>query len=138
MKKTKPKLAILALAVAMLSFAACSSVEVRPVGSVLTTKQSYLQGKRVAQETFSLADVIRYDVDLTWDDVSKSGGFHTVTWNWFKEGVLVSTDTKNLDFTHAPYGLYTMRAASALGLGKFRIDVSVDKKVDATVNFIIQ
>jgi len=122
----------------VLSFSACST-PIHPVGSVLTTKQSFLMGKRIPTKVFSLEDVIRYYVDFTWDDVTGPAGDHQIIWNWYKADVLVSTGTKErVYFKRAPHGIFTMRPASALGVGKFRIDVLVDGKVMSSVDFEIR
>jgi hypothetical protein len=122
----------------VLLFAGCSSVPVHKTGSVLTNASSLLQGKQTPMDKFTTQDGIRYYTSFSWDDVTQPGGAHKVTWNWYKDNVLVSTVTKNVFFTQAPFLLYTSRTASSLGVGKFRIDVLIDGDVKSSVNFEIQ
>ena len=95
-------------------------------------------GKLVPMDKFTTEDIIRFYSSFSWDDVTKPGGAHVVAWNWYKEGALVSTDTKNFKFRHAPYQLWTTRAASALGVGQYRIDVLIDGEVKSSITFEIQ
>ncbi|MGA2868506.1 MAG: hypothetical protein ABSF34_05020 [Verrucomicrobiota bacterium] len=127
-----------AIVLAALVFAGCSSMPLHPVGSVLTNASSILAGKQVPMDKFTTQDIIRYYTSFTWDDVTQSGGQHEVTWNWYKGDVLISTVTKNVVFHHAPFQLWTTRAAAALGVGKFRIDVLIDGDVKSSVTFEIQ
>jgi len=89
-------------------------------------------------DKFTTEDIIGYFCWFSWDDVTRPGGMHDVTWNWYQNGTLVSTGSKHIFFAHAPYRLWSTRTASAFGPGKFRIDVLVDGEVRASTKFEIR
>ena len=142
-KHLNPKAIIVSLL--SLAFASCASLENQSViaptihlaGAVLTTAKSVTLGERTPMEKFTTKDVIQYFVDVTWDDVTKEAGMHRVSWNWYKETKLVSTDTKPFQMKIAPFNIWTRRAAYVLGTGKFRVDVLIDGVVTASANFEI-
>jgi hypothetical protein len=79
-------------------------------------------------KSFSSQDYVVFDVSLQWDPTRTSLGKHSVTWNWYADGKLISTDTKPLEFHHPPYDLWSRRAASALGTGSFKVEVLLDRR----------
>ena len=117
-------------------FSGC--VEIRPAGSVLTSQSTYLRGKRTPVAVFSSDEIIRYYVDVTWDDVKKEAGNQKVTWNWYKEDKLVSTNEKYFYVKKAPFEIFTTRPASALGVGHFKVETLIADKVMASTEFDIK
>ena len=126
------------MSLALLLVSLGCAVPVRAVHSYCTTQESLNRGKRAVRDSFGLEDVIRYYVDLQWDDVSKSAGRHEVEWNWYAGGRLVSSNSKVMHMNVAPFEVWTTRAASALGTGAFRVETKVDGLVVATHSFIIK
>ena len=89
-------------------------------------------------DVFSSEDVIRYYVSVTWDDVTKEAGNQKVTWNWYKDGQLVSTNEKYFYVKKAPFEIFTTRPDSALGLGHFKVETLVGNKLMASTEFEIK
>ena len=120
-------------------FPGCAGIPVHASASVLTTKNSFLQGKLIAQKTYRLEDVIRFHVDLTWDDVTREAGIRQIKWNWYKDGILVASDKNdNAHLMRAPSARFTMRPAVGLGRGHFKVEGLVDDIPMASEEFDIQ
>jgi hypothetical protein len=136
MKLTQSIVSLIIACTTLALFSGC--VTVRPSGSVLTSQSNYLRGKRVPVDVFSSEDVIRYYVSVTWDDVTKEAGNQKVTWNWYKDGQLVSTNEKYFYVKKAPFEIFTTRPASALGLGHFKVETLVGNKLMASTEFEIK
>jgi hypothetical protein len=134
--RSRPSIALVSLAM-LLACLGCA-VQVRAVNSYCTTQESLFRGKRAVQNTFGPQDVIRYYVDLQWDDVTRQAGRHKVEWNWYSGDRLVSTNSKSLRMDVAPYEVWTTRPASALGLGVFKVETKVDGVVVAANAFTIR
>jgi len=116
---------------------AADSAGIRVVSHFLTSGESLSHAKRIPMKSFSSQDYVVFFVSLQWDPTRTSLGKHSVTWNWYVDGKLISTDTKPLEFHHPPYDLWSRRAASALGTGSFKVEVLLDRRFLAGNNFTI-
>ncbi len=76
-------------------------------------------------------------VDFQWTFVAKPSGRHLVEWRWYKDGAMVSENSKDLEFNHNPYTVWTRRPATSLGIGHFTITTSLDGTVASTSAFDI-
>jgi len=116
----------------------CAGEPIRTLNVVLTSGASVHAGKRTPVHRFGHDDYVWQLVDFSWSNLDQNGGIHRCTWNWYRNGVLVSkTPQKYLRFGHSPYTLETHRPAAALGVGQFRVETVVDDQVVATSSFDI-
>jgi hypothetical protein len=119
--------------------AVAQPIEVRLAESHLTTLRFLESGQPVAVGAFTTRDVPAFVTTFTWDNPAMGGGFHTVTWNWYNKGVLVSTSShRNVEFKSSPHLLKTSRSSDIIGTGPIRIEVLIDGKVLASAGFEIK
>ena len=117
----------------------CVSGGIRAVNSGVTTLQNYGSGNLVPMTTFSMTDVIRFYVNITWDDVTEEAGIRDVIWNWYKEGRLVGQHENNRAYLKsAPNTRFATQPAAALGPGHFRVECLIDGKQIAAAEFDIR
>jgi hypothetical protein len=113
--------------------------EVRLSETLLTTLRLLESGQPVAVSAFTTKDVPAFVTKFTWSNSAMAGGLHTVTWNWYNQGVLVSTSThRNVEFKTSPHLLKTSRSSEIVGTGQIRVDVLIDGKVLSTTRFEIR
>jgi hypothetical protein len=111
---------------------------VRVTSMALTSGSVRATGKRTPVHTFSHDDYIWQLIDFSWDRLDRNGGMHVCTFNWYREGVLISkTPDKPCPFGHSPWTLETHRAAATLGAGHFTVETVVDGQTMATSSFEI-
>ena len=103
--------------------------------SVMTTQDSVNHGQFNPESFYTDRDTIDFSVFVTWADVTKPMGIHKVIWNWYKEGKLVSSSTKDIVFEVSPFHLWSRRPALGLGKGHFRVKVSIDNIIIAERDF---
>ena len=113
------------------------STPMQVVSHFLTSGESLSHGKRTPQKKFTIADYVVFFVAVQWDVVAKPRGKHDATWQWFREGNMISTAKKTVDFQHTPFELSSKRAASMLGAGHFYVEVYIDGVVAAQDTFTI-
>ena len=121
----------------ILMFAACAGQTISLVNSTVTTKANADLDTPKPQSTFRLTDIIRVTVFVTWPDVTASGGLHHVEWNWYRGAQLVSQGKHLMRFNTAPADLWTIRAASSLGVGSYKVETIIDGNVISTDSFTI-
>lgn len=107
------------------------------VGSLVTSGVSLAQGKRVAVQSFSQQDFIVSLVDFQSARLAESGGNHLVEWRWYLGDKLVSHSKKGLSIAATPSTVRSMRAASALGAGRFKVETLIDGILASSTNFEI-
>jgi len=111
---------------------------VRVTSMVLTSGSARATGKRTPVHVFGHDDYVWQLVDFSWDHLDATGGLHQCTFNWYREGVLISkTPEKQCPFGHSPWTLETHRAAATLGSGHFTVETVVDGQTMATSSFEI-
>ena len=138
MKTIKIIIGLLSLGVVNMGLQGCVS-GIRATNSGVTTLPNYLSGNLVPMSTFSTADVIRFYVSVTWDDVTQEAGFRDVIWNWYKDGKVVGhLENQRGYFKGAPNTRFATQPASALGVGHFRVECLVDDKPIAAAEFDIK
>jgi len=117
---------------------ACTPIKIELASSFTTSNKNLAIGKRTVTTQFKSDDTINFYSDFKWEDLSKPAGRKIVVWNWYSEnGKLVSTAKRNYYFNEPPFELRSSRAASALGLGKFKVEIVVDEQVMASQEFEI-
>jgi hypothetical protein len=112
--------------------------DIQVVSHYVTSGQNLQHSKKVPMKVFSSQDSVNFFANFQWDPRKMSLGKHTVTWNWFSGSTLVSTTTKQMEFHHPPYSLWSRREASALGKGEFTVQVAMDGTVMASSGFSIK
>lgn len=97
------------------------------VADTLLTSAAHLKNARHEPvSTFTQADVVVFQVGLTWEPAHESGGVHTVQWRWYQGERLVSVSERKVTFDHSPYSLAARRPAAMLGSGRFAVALLVD------------
>jgi hypothetical protein len=105
---------------------------------VLTSGANLHAGKRTPVHSFGHDDYVWQLVDFSWGNLDKLGGTHLCSFNWYRDGVLVSrTPEKYCQFGHSPWTLETHRAAATLGTGHFKVETVVDGALMASSDFEI-
>src|SRR6266542_130893 len=97
-------------------------MRISSTSKILTNGESLKNGKKAPADYFGLQDEIVFYVYVKWDDPLQSYGKHPVVWNWYSNGKLISTGSKDVDFDKTPKELWTHRSSSALGQGHFRVE----------------
>jgi hypothetical protein len=121
----------------MLLTSCATGPQVHVVSSFLVSSESLAKGKRTPATTFTLEDVVRFYVDIRWDDATKDLGLYHVTFKWSQDSKVLSSAIRTYRFNTTPFELWTQRAASALGVGHFRVEVLVGGEVLASKEFDI-
>ena len=108
------------------------------VTSILTDETSMLTGKPAPLNKFTSDDIIRADVWLKWQDIRRPAGKHVRTWSCYKNDTIVSYDHKEgLGMGVSPFDLYWVMHAAPLGVGSFKLELSVDGRTIYTTQFTI-
>lgn len=96
-------------------------------------------GNLVKQNTFSLQDIICFQVDITWDDINEEY-WADMEWNWYDEnGKLVAHHENNrAPLKGAPNSRHCLQPAADLGVGHFRVECVADGKQIAFAEFDIK
>jgi hypothetical protein len=137
--KTKQILLVLAVSLlTLVGFSGCAS-PFRSAGSVLTTKGNWAMGNLVEQKTFSLQDIICFQVDITWDDINREY-WADMEWNCYDEkGKLVAHhENDRAPLKGAPNSRHLLQPAADLGVGHFRVECLADGEVLASQEFDIK
>jgi hypothetical protein len=108
------------------------------VSTTTTTELDRSLKKRTPVSSFSLEDGVVCIVDFAWTDVTVPAGSHTIKWRWYKEETLVSQSQKKLTFNTSPYSVWTSRAATSLGPGRFRVETLLDEQIASSCEFQIK
>jgi hypothetical protein len=118
----------------VLFLSGCAS-NIRSAGSVLTTKQSLENGQLVPQTTFTLQDVIAFQVNITWDNLDVDAGQVDIEWNWYRDGKKIAHfENYRAYLKGAPNARVKLQPAASLGVGHFRVECVVDGKVLAAAD----
>lgn len=138
MKSIRVLIGLILLSAASLGFQGCV-VGFRSANSGVTTLQNFVTGNMAPMTTFSTNDVIRFYVNVTWDDVTQEPGWETVVWNWYKDGQLVGhRENDRAYFKGAPSTRFATQPAAALGIGHFRAECLINGKQIAVAEFEIR
>jgi hypothetical protein len=112
---------------------------IRAANSGVTTLPNFIIGNIEPLTVFTTKDVIRFYVNITWDDVTQEAGQHAVVWNWYKEGKLVGhRENERAYLKGAPNTRFATQPASALGVGHFKAECLIDGKQIAVAEFDIK
>jgi hypothetical protein len=111
--------------------------ELRVATCCLTSGEYVRQGKLVPVAAFTSQDRVRLYVAVRWDDPTKGAGIHDINYNWYSGNKLISTFYRRADFVRSPAELHTTRTASDLGVGHFKAEIVIDKKVVGSKEFDI-
>jgi len=138
MKFIRVALGVLSAVAVGLCFQGCVT-GFRAANSGVTTAANYNHGNLVPMTTFSLNDIIRFYVSVTWDDVTQEPGWEVVSWNWYKGGKIVGHfENDRAYFKGAPNTRILTQPASALGTGHFTAECLINGKQIAQAEFDIQ
>lgn len=107
------------------------------IGSMVTSGVNLATGKPVAVRSFGQHDFIVSLADFQWARLAENGGNHLVEWRWYLGDKLVSHSKKDFNIGATPYTVRSMRAASALGVGHFKVETLVDGVVASSDKFEI-
>jgi hypothetical protein len=138
MKSIRTVVGLILLGAISLNFQGCAT-GFRAANSGVTTLPNFLNGNLEPMTTFSMRDVIRFYVNVTWDNITVEGGQHDVIWNWYKDGKLVGHLENTRGYFHgAPNTRFATQPASGLGIGHFKVECLIDDNQIAAAEFDIR
>ncbi len=138
MKSIRVVIGLILLTAASFGFQGCATT-FRAANSGVTTLRNFQLGNLTPRTTFSMADIIRFYVNVTWDDVTQEPGWQDVTWNWYKDGKLVGHRENDMAyFKGAPNTRFATQPAAGLGTGHFKVECLINDKQIAAAEFDIK
>lgn len=122
----------LCIAGLLVALGACASPSLRYSGLVTGAPEDK-HFSEVPTRKVALKDHVVIVTHVAWE-ADRSGGLHTVRWNWYEGKTLIAERAKTLDFMKTPYRFSRSLPASDLGIGHYRVEVLVDgSRVDEQV-----
>jgi hypothetical protein len=100
----------------------------RKVASLVTTGGEDLRFKRIPESQIRLESRVFYVTTIAWEPVTAKAGRHKVMWRWYANGTLVSEIKQTHSFYATPFEFFTHIPATALGVGKHKVELLIDKK----------
>ena len=129
-------LSVLVLVVAMPCAATAKEAPTfRKVSSLVTTGGDDHRFKRIPESQIRMESRVFYVTTIAWEPVTAKAGRHKVMWRWFANGTLVSEIKQTHTFYPTPFEFYTHIPATALGVGKHRVELLIDKKSFDSLEF---
>ena len=87
------------------------------------------------ESSFQEKDVVYFYTVMTWDNIQKSAGIHTVLWKWYSGDRLIASYGRAMAFTGAPYHVYGYMPGMDLGPGHHKAEIYIDDKPFDSVEF---
>jgi hypothetical protein len=120
---------------------ACTSMPVdrfSAASSLVTTGGNTEKWQEIPMKVIQTKDVVYIVTYVRWDPVDQNAGTHDVRWLWYKTDKIVSSCTsKGFEFKSSPTRIWCRIRAAGLGVGHFRVEVSIDGKSFVTNEFDI-
>lgn len=107
----------------------------RKVSSLVTTGGDDLRFKRVPESQIKLDSRVFYVTTIAWEPVTAKAGRHKVMWRWYANGTLVSEIKQTHTFYPTPFEFFAHIPATALGIGKHKVELLIDKKIFDALEF---
>jgi hypothetical protein len=107
----------------------------RKVSSLVTTGGDDLRFKRIPESQIKLESRVFYVTTIAWEPVTAKAGRHKVMWRWYANGTLVSEIKQAHTFYPTPFEFFTHIPATALGVGRHKVELLIDKKSFDAVEF---
>jgi hypothetical protein len=109
--------------------------KIRKVSSLITTGGDDLRFKRIPESLVKMESRVFYLTTIAWKPVTAKAGRHKVTWRWYANGTLVSEIKQTHTFYPTPFELFAHIPATALGVGRHKAELLIDKKSFDSLEF---
>ena len=127
--------------IGLVSLSACTAIPVNRLSagtSMITSGGSTGKWQEIPMSTIQLKDPVFMVTYITWEPVDESAGSHDATWAWYRDGkVVYRCASGTLPFKKTPFRLWCKTQAAGLGVGHFRVELSVDGVTVSTKEFDI-
>lgn len=109
--------------------------KIRKVASLITTGGEDLRFKRIPESQIKLEARVFYVTTIAWEPVTAKAGRHKVMWRWYANGAMVSEIKQTHTFYATPFEFFAHIPATALGVGKHKVELLIDKESFDSLEF---